>query len=254
MWTHTTRLIASAVMLFSPGLLEAVAADPVPATPPPAQAAVASFSPQGTAKELRQVAARFATPMVALGDPRLADPFIADCAAPGKGRWVDSRTWVYDFDADVPGGLRCRFTLKRGVMDLAGKTVTAARAFSFDTGGPAIVDSMPGEGSDEVPVTLTLHTTNYNDDAGRLRADVRAAATASGVDLSKYDFDVTSVGGSPSFTIACLAYVGAPGAWLANNYFGTATAGQELGHNLGAPLANYWDTGGASAIGPGDNV
>ncbi len=113
--------------------------------------------------------------------------------------------------------------------------------------------AMPGEGSDVVLVTLTQHTTNYNDDAGKLRADVRAAATAGGIDLSKYDFDVTCVGGSPSFSFAGLAYVGAPGAWLANGYFGTGTAGHELGHNLGNPHANYWDTGGASAIGPGAN-
>jgi hypothetical protein len=113
--------------------------------------------------------------------------------------------------------------------------------------------AMPGEGSDVVLVTLTQPTANYDDDAGKLRADVRAAATASGVDLSKYDFDITCVGGSPSFSFAGLAYVGAPGAWLANGYFGTATAGHELGHNLGNPHANYWDTGGASAIGPGGN-
>jgi hypothetical protein len=56
--------------------------------------AVSLFSPQGTAKQVRQVTARFAVPMVALGDPRLAGPFDIDCAAQGQGRWADERNWV----------------------------------------------------------------------------------------------------------------------------------------------------------------
>jgi hypothetical protein len=113
--------------------------------------------------------------------------------------------------------------------------------------------AMPGQGSDVVLVTLTQNTSVYDGDAAKLRADVRAAATANGIDLSKYDFDVTCVGSQPAYTFAGLAYVGAPGAWLANGYFGTATAAHEFGHNLGAPHANFWDTGGQSAIGPGAN-
>ena len=41
-----------------------------------------------------------------------------DCAAPGKGRWADTRNWVYDFDADLSAGLRCTFTLKAGLTAL----------------------------------------------------------------------------------------------------------------------------------------
>jgi len=113
--------------------------------------------------------------------------------------------------------------------------------------------ALPGQGSDVVLVTLTLNSTNYDGDAGRLRTDVRAAATAQGIDLSKYDFDVTCVGATPAYTFAGLGYVGAPGVWLANSYFGVATACHELGHNLGNPHANFWNTGGASDIGPGGN-
>ena len=57
---------------------------------------VESFSPAGSVKQVRQVAARFSESMVALGDPRLVAPFVVDCAAPGHGRWVDVRHWVYD--------------------------------------------------------------------------------------------------------------------------------------------------------------
>jgi len=105
-------------------------------------ASVESFSPQGTVKQVRQVTARFAAPMVALGDPQLPDPFAIDCAAPGKGRWADTRNWVYDFDADLRAGLRCRFTLKQETL--------GQRTFAFDTGGPAVQASMPREGWEDL--------------------------------------------------------------------------------------------------------
>ncbi len=71
---------------------------------------VRQFSPQGTIKGVRQVTARFSELMVPLGDPRSADsPFRTDCPATGTPRWIDSRTWVYDFADDLPGGIFCRF-------------------------------------------------------------------------------------------------------------------------------------------------
>ena len=44
-----------------------------------AAAEVQLFNPQGQAKGVRQVMARFSEPMVAFGDPRLADPFNVQC-------------------------------------------------------------------------------------------------------------------------------------------------------------------------------
>ncbi|MBN1571382.1 MAG: hypothetical protein JXA73_26340 [Acidobacteria bacterium] len=109
-------------------------------------AQVEFFSPQGTVKNVRQATARFTLTMVALGDPRLADPFTVDCPAPGKGRWADGRNWVYDFDEDLPAGLRCSFTIKQGLKALDGTPVTGTRTFSFDTGGPAVLASFPQDG------------------------------------------------------------------------------------------------------------
>ncbi len=105
------------------------------------------FSPQGEVKGVRQVAARFAQPMVAFGDPRLPDPFTVDCAEKGTGRWADTRNWVYDFARDLPAGVRCTFTLKAGLADAAGKPVEGGQRFAFSTGGPAILRSLPWEGS-----------------------------------------------------------------------------------------------------------
>ena len=117
---------------------------------------VTLFSPQGTVKQVRQVTARFAVPMVALGDPRLADPFDIDCDAKGQGRWADERNWVYDFDADVPGGLRCTFTLRAGQRSRDGAPIGTGQRFVFDTGGPSIRAALPYEGStvDESQVFL----------------------------------------------------------------------------------------------------
>jgi uncharacterized protein YfaS (alpha-2-macroglobulin family) len=111
-----------------------------------ASAQVETFSPEGTVKNVRQVTARFTLTMVALGDPRLADPFTIDCPAPGKGRWADGRNWAYDFDEDMLAGMRCSFTIKKGLTALDGTPVTGARTFSFDTGGPAILASFPRDG------------------------------------------------------------------------------------------------------------
>ncbi len=76
------------------------------------------FSPQGEVKGVRQATARFATAMVPFGDPRELDPFDVDCVEKGKGRWADSKNWVYDFDRDLPASVRCGFTLKSGVAAL----------------------------------------------------------------------------------------------------------------------------------------
>jgi len=110
---------------------------------------VAAFSPQGTVKQVRQVAARFSEPMVPLGDPRgAADPFDVRCAEPGAGRWVDTRQWVYDFARDLPAGVACRFALRAGLQTLAGRPVMGPAEFSFSTGGPAIRESTPREGAE----------------------------------------------------------------------------------------------------------
>ncbi|MGH8219567.1 MAG: alpha-2-macroglobulin family protein [Steroidobacteraceae bacterium] len=111
---------------------------------------VDSFSPQGYARHVRQVQVRFSASMVALGDPRLADPFLISCPATGKGRWADTRDWVYDFDADLHAGLRCRFMLKPGLKSLSGAPVSGLGQFSFDTGGPAIASSLPRDGWQEL--------------------------------------------------------------------------------------------------------
>ena len=108
-------------------------------------AIVEAFNPQGEVKGVRQVAARFSEPMVAFGDPRLESPFDIRCDAKGHGHWADGRNWVYDFDSDLPAGLKCNFSTRAKLKAMSGKDVGAA-SFDFSTGGPAIRESWPGDG------------------------------------------------------------------------------------------------------------
>lgn len=117
---------------------------------------VEMFSPQGSVKDLRQVSVRFATPMVALGDPRLPEPFSVDCAAAGRGRWADARNWVYDFATELPAGRVCHFTLKDALHDMAGVAFAEHPVFEFDTGGPAVRKSMPYEGDGNIDADQTF--------------------------------------------------------------------------------------------------
>ncbi len=109
-------------------------------------AEVEVFSPQGTVKDVRQVAVRFSAPMVSLGDPRVVEPFLIECTVAGRARWADQRNWVYDFEANLPAGLGCRFTLKPELRSLAGEVLSGARVFEFNTGGPAVRHVLPYEG------------------------------------------------------------------------------------------------------------
>ncbi len=109
---------------------------------------VASFSPQGAAKQVQQVAATFSEPMVPFGDPGHATaPFRIDCPRPGSSRWIDERSWVYDFLSPLPAGLRCRFELAPELKTLAGRPVAGARSFAFSSGGPTVLETNPWEGA-----------------------------------------------------------------------------------------------------------
>ncbi|HEY0061094.1 MAG TPA: MG2 domain-containing protein [Telluria sp.] len=111
-----------------------------------AQTKVASFTPEGTVKKVRQVTARFSAQMVPFGDLRLADPFTFECAEKGKGRWIDGSNWSYDFERDLPAAVRCSFTLRPELRDAAGKALSGTSVFNFSTGGPAVIASAPREG------------------------------------------------------------------------------------------------------------
>ena len=113
------------------------------------------FTPQGQAKGVRQVAVRFSEPMIAFGDPRLPDPFTVRCDGDperlkGRGRWADQKNWAYDFEADLPAGQACTFTVKPDFKTPGGQPIEGKREFRLHTGGPAVMGSLPYEGYERV--------------------------------------------------------------------------------------------------------
>lgn len=118
---------------------------------PAGAATIERFTPQGPVKQVRQAVAVFSAPMVPFGDLRaVAPPFSVACPIAGSGRWVDTRTWAYDFEKDLPGGIGCSFTLAAGLKDRAGKPITGQTRFDFTTGGPAVESARPGDGSENI--------------------------------------------------------------------------------------------------------
>jgi alpha-2-macroglobulin len=122
-----------------------------PQAPAPQTARVESFSPQGTVKDIRQVKARFSEAMVAFGDPRVStEPFVITCPAKGSSRWLDSRNWIFDFEADLPAGIACEFKIRDGLKTLSGRAVGGRSSFIFTTGGPAVISSAPYQGAEQI--------------------------------------------------------------------------------------------------------
>ncbi|WP_419722544.1 alpha-2-macroglobulin family protein [Sphingopyxis witflariensis] len=80
---------------------------------------------------------RFSEDMVPLGDPRAKAPATNDCKLPADGRWVDTRTWVLEFEKPLPGGLRCHVELRDGLTTARGVNVVGNSRFALDTGGPS---------------------------------------------------------------------------------------------------------------------
>ncbi|PKP87881.1 MAG: alpha-2-macroglobulin [Alphaproteobacteria bacterium HGW-Alphaproteobacteria-17] len=100
---------------------------------------------------------RFSEDMVPLGDPRAAAPATNDCKLPATGRWVDTRTWVLEFDKPLPGGLRCHVELRNGLKTARGITVAGNDRFALDTGGPsarAVLAGGSGDGIEEDQIFL----------------------------------------------------------------------------------------------------
>ena len=91
---------------------------------------------------------RFNQPMVALGDPRATAPFATACA--GAGRWVDAKTWVYDFARPLAGGTTCAFEATKGVRSAAGYALGGRTRFAVDAGGPVARAVLPASHADAI--------------------------------------------------------------------------------------------------------
>src|SRR6201994_3204765 len=115
-----------------------------------ADATLQTMSPRGEVALVRQVRATFSEPMVKFGDPRLPAPMDVTCTPAGTqagtARWVDDKTWVFDFAKDLPPGTKCSVAPHPGIKSVAGAAIAADAKFSFSTGGPAVVRAYPSPG------------------------------------------------------------------------------------------------------------
>jgi uncharacterized protein YfaS (alpha-2-macroglobulin family) len=129
------------------------------AAPPLHAAGVLGVSPQGEARDVRQVSVRFDADMVPLGQSDGAEPATLQCSPQtpeGRARWIGPRAWAFEFAKDVRGGTRCNVVFKPGLKTLAGDAVTPPPAASFVAGPYGFFASYPGEGAEVAPDQVFL--------------------------------------------------------------------------------------------------
>jgi uncharacterized protein YfaS (alpha-2-macroglobulin family) len=119
-------------------------------------ARITQVSPQGRVAQVRQVVVKFDEAMIAFGTANAAAPARVRCdsaadpsASAGTGRWIDAKTWAWDFHADLPPGMRCSIDLNDALKSAAGQALSGPRHYAFETGGPFVQSVMPGSGEIE---------------------------------------------------------------------------------------------------------
>src|SRR3546814_2932428 len=113
-------------------LLAAAGGDTVP------QVTLATPGSSGTGDgTITRFTLRFSEDMVPLGDPRARAPATNDCKVAETSRWVDTRTWVLEFDAPLPGGKRCHVELRPDLVTARGVSVVGNDRFAIDPRRPS---------------------------------------------------------------------------------------------------------------------
>ena len=109
---------------------------------------ITHFSPQGEVARVRQVVAKFDAAAVNFGDPKAPAPLSLACsdanATKGTGRWTGEREWVFDFERDLPPGVRCTATVKPGFKSASGADLAGAKSYQFNSSGPFVQSIRPG--------------------------------------------------------------------------------------------------------------
>ena len=111
---------------------------------------ITSLSPQGEVARVSQLVAKWDEAAVNWGDPKAPPPLSVSCnqanAARGSGRWTSDKEWVFDFDGDLPPGLRCTAQTVPSFKSPKGADISGKTRFSFSTGGPFVQDVQPYAG------------------------------------------------------------------------------------------------------------
>lgn len=133
--TVTSRLVAAALLALA-----------LPAS----ALQITNVSPQGEVAQVRQLVVKFNESAVAFGDVQAAAPVTLSCsdaqATRGNGRWTSDREWAFEFENDLPPGVRCAVQVKSGFKSPKGAELATGR-FAFNTGGPFVQQVRPGTSS-----------------------------------------------------------------------------------------------------------
>jgi uncharacterized protein YfaS (alpha-2-macroglobulin family) len=109
---------------------------------------ITSLSPQGEVARVRQVVAKFDAAAVQFGDPKAPAPLELRCsdalASKGAGRWTSEREWVFDFERDLPPGVRCTAQVRPDFKSPGGAALKGPQSYQFNTGGPFVQNLRPG--------------------------------------------------------------------------------------------------------------
>jgi alpha-2-macroglobulin len=130
---------------FALGLSLLVAPSVIGKTAPQVSFATAGTS-RGAAGAISRYTLRFSEQMVTLGDPRGTSPVKIECPVSSRGRWMDGQTFVVDFETALPGGVKCKISLRQGLKAQSGYFVEGTSHFEIDTGGPSVRAVLPTEG------------------------------------------------------------------------------------------------------------
>ncbi len=114
----------------------------------PAQALqIVNLSPQGEVAQVRRVLAKFNEAAVNFGDPKAPAPLNLSCsdaqATTGTGRWINEREWAFDFEKDLPPGVRCSLQVRLGIKSVSGSAFTGSTSYTFNSGGPFVQNLRP---------------------------------------------------------------------------------------------------------------
>lgn len=135
---------------------------------------------------------RFSDAIVPLGDPRAASPFKVSCPVGGTGRWIDQRSFVWEFQSPLPGGTSCTFNLNEGLTTATGVSVGGQQRFTVDSGGPTARAVLPARyGGDIEEDQVFLVAANTVPDRQSVAANAYCAVDGIGekiaVDILKSD-------------------------------------------------------------------
>lgn len=108
---------------------------------------IISLSPQGEVARVRQVVAKFDESAVNFGDPKAPAPLSISCsdaqASKGSARWISDREWAFEFENDLPPGVRCSLQVIATFQSPKKLPISGTAAYQFNTGGPFVQNLRP---------------------------------------------------------------------------------------------------------------